>query len=164
MFRRKLKPKGRGDDHTFDYSKIIDKLYIGSDLCKGSDCPVHHEEFGTLGINVEINLSKERRETPPRHIDSYSWIPVVDGHAPNQVQLNIGTSIINEAVSKNKKIYVHCKNGHGRSPTMVAAYLIRFKNYDVDQAVNFISKKRSEVHIEDTQRKALRKYKSRWSK
>jgi len=28
---------------------------------------------------------------------------------------------VEEAVKKEKKIYIHCKNGHGRGPTVVAA-------------------------------------------
>jgi protein-tyrosine phosphatase len=86
---------------------------------------------------------------------SYTWIPVVDGHAPTKEQLDLGTAIINQAVKNEKKIYVHCKNGHGRSPTLVAAYLVKYKGFQVGQAVELIKKARPEVHIEDTQLKAL---------
>lgn len=157
-------PKGRGDDHVFDYSKITDKIYIGSDLCKGRVCPAHSEEFKTLGVCVELNLSAEKKEIPPDDIDSYSWVPVVDGYAPSQDQLDIGTSIINQAVENGETVYVHCKNGHGRSPTMVAAYLIRYKNMKIDKAIDFIGKRRPEIHIENTQKKALNEFVRRWSK
>jgi protein tyrosine phosphatase len=154
---RKLKPKGRGDNHLFDYSKITENIYIGSDLCEGNVCPVHSDDFKKLGICVEINLSVERKEYPPEDIDSYTWIPVVDGYAPTPDQLDIGTAIINQVVKNNKKVYVHCKNGHGRSPTLVAAYLIKFKEMEVDEAINYIKKRRAEIHIEKTQYKALKK-------
>lgn len=151
-----MEPKGRNDLHKFSYSKITDQIYLGSDFCKAGICKIHGEEFKKLGVCVEINLSEEENEVPPRGIDSYVWLPVVDGHAPNEAQLNIGTSVINEAVESGKKVYVHCKNGHGRSPTMLAAYFIRYKGKAVDQVIGLIEEKRSEVHIEKNQKEALR--------
>lgn len=162
MLRKK--PKGRGDSHKFDYSKITDLIYIGSDLCKGGDCPVHDSEFKSLGVRVELNLSAENKKVPPDDIDSYTWIPVVDGYAPSPKQLDVGSSIINAAVKNSDTVYVHCKNGHARSPTMVAAYLVRYKEMGVDEAIDFIAEKRPEIHIEDTQRKALVEFTKQWLK
>jgi len=159
-----LTPKGRNDGHTTDYSQINENIYLGSDLCEGMVCPIHSVEFKKLGINSEINLSSEKKEIPPDGIDSYSWIPVVDGYAPNQSQLDIGTSIINEAVKENKKIYIHCKNGHGRSPTLIVAYYMLFGKMNLEEAESLIKKKRPEIHIEDTQRQELRKFFKRWPK
>jgi hypothetical protein len=154
-----LKPKGRDDSHIFDHSKITENIYIGSDMCKGGVCKIHGEEFKALGVCVEINLSAESNELPPDNIDTYLWLPTIDGYAPNENQLSIGTTVINEAVEKGETVYVHCRNGHGRSPTLVAAYLIRYKGYQVDQAIKLIKEKRQESHIEDRQRKALEKFK-----
>lgn len=155
---KKQKPKGRGDDHKFDYSKITDNIYIGSDLCEGNICPIHSKDFKKLGVCVEINLSIERKETPPEDINLYSWIPVVDGYAPTPDQFDLGTAVINQAIKNKQTVYVHCMNGHGRSPTMVAAYFIRYMGKGVDEAEKLIMKKRPEVHIEVEQRKALEKF------
>jgi hypothetical protein len=62
----KLKPKGRNDSHLFDYTKITDNIFVGSDLCKGSVCPVHGPEFKKLGVCVEINLSAEKKRNATR--------------------------------------------------------------------------------------------------
>lgn len=159
-----LEPKGRNDSHVFDYSKIEDLVYVGSDLCRGRNCPSHDKEFRSLGIRVELNLSAEKKEIPPDDVDIYSWIPVVDGYAPSQDQLDIGAAIINQAISNKNVVYVHCKNGHGRSPTMVAAFLIKYKGMGVGEAINSITQKRPEIHIEDSQRKALEEFKLRWSR
>ncbi len=156
-------PKGRNDGHIADHSKITDLIYLGSNLCKGNSCPVHSEEFKELGVCVELNLDNERKEIPPDDIESYSWLPVVDGYAPTQIQLAIGSSIINESVRRKKVVYVHCRNGHGRGPTMVVAYLIRYEGYDVDQAIKLIKEKRPEIHIEKNQMEVLRKFKKRLS-
>lgn len=152
------------DKHIFDYSQITGNIYIGSDLCKGMSCPVHGPEFEKLGILVEINLSVEKKETPPDGIDIYAWIPVADKHAPTQEQLDLGTAIINEAVRNGKNVYVHCKNGHGRSPTMVAAYFIRYQGKTPDEAVAMILHHRNEVHLGFEQREALGKFEERFTK
>ncbi len=152
------------DKHATDYSHITDNIYIGSDLCEGMSCPVHGTEFEELGILIELNLSAEKKEVPPDGIDIYSWIPIGDKHAPTQGQLDIGTAIINEAVKNGKKVYVHCKNGHGRSPTMVAAYMIRYLGRNVDEAVAEILNHRNEVHLEFSQREALGKFEERYLK
>lgn len=141
-----------------DYSQITDQIFIGSDLCKGLSCPIHTQEFERLGICGEINLEIEHAEMPPKNIDAYLWLPVVDRESPTLDQFMIGTSAIAEMVKLKNKIYVHCKNGHGRSPTLVAAYLIRFENKTVEQALEFIKSKRGEIHLEDVQKEALIKF------
>ncbi len=159
-----LSPKGRGDEHEFDYSEITGELFIGSDFCKAGVCLLHTEEFKALGVSVELNLSNEENELPPKDVETYLWLPVVDGYAPTPSQLDIGTSAIDGAISNGKKVYVHCKNGHGRSPSMVAAYLVRFKDYTVEAAIKLIKQKRPETHIENRQKEALAAYEKKWSK
>lgn len=158
----KKEPKGRDDGHVFDYSKVEDKIYIGSDLCEGGVCPIHGEEFKQLGVFVEINLSAERNERPPEFIKSYTWLPVADGYSPDQLQLDIGTLIMNAAIEVGGVVYTHCRNGHGRSPTLVAAYHIRYRGKSVDEAAMFLKEKRPEIHIEETQFKELRTFRERW--
>ena len=154
-----LKPKGRNDGHIFDYSHITDKIIIGSDLCKGGVCLIHGEEFKKLGVSVEINLSAENNELPPNDMEiGYTWLPVVDGYAPSQEQLEMGTCLLDTAINMGKKVFVHCKNGHGRSPTLVAAYLMRYKGYGLEDAEKLICEKRPEAHIEESQRKALQAF------
>ena len=156
-------PSG-SEDHSFDYSKITDNIYIGSDLCKGHFCPIHSEQFKALGVTAEINLTAEHKEIPPDHMDIYAWIPVVDQKAPSLDQLEMGSLIIDQTVSKGKTIYVHCKEGHGRGPTMVAAYFIRFKGMDVEAAISTIKQKRLAIHPEEEQLKALEQFRQKWLK
>ncbi|HBC73133.1 MAG: Dual specificity protein phosphatase [Candidatus Amesbacteria bacterium GW2011_GWB1_47_19] len=146
------------DGHRTDYSQITENIIIGSDLCPGPGCPVHSEEFKNLGVCAEVNLEIERNEKPTPGIDVYLWLPTEDKQAPNPDQLAIGTAAINEMVKTNKTIYVHCRNGHGRSPTMVAAYLIRYRNMGVSEAIALIKQKRPEIHPEEVQIKALEEF------
>jgi len=151
------------DGHIMDYSKITDQIFVGSDLCKGNICPIHGPEFKKLGVTVELNLSIEKKEMPPNEVDVYAWLPVLDGKAPNECQFAIGTALINEAVSTGNKVYVHCKNGHGRAPTIVAAYFIRYRKMSVEESFNKIKSARPEIHFEEAQIKALISLYKKWS-
>jgi protein-tyrosine phosphatase len=148
-------PMGRNDSHIFDYSKITDNIFIGSDFCKAGVCLLHKDEFKKLDVSVEINVSAENNELPPKEIEMYLWIPVVDGYAPNEMQLLSGTSVMHAALSAGKKVYVHCRNGHGRSPALVAAYLMRYKGMSIDESAKTIKLKRPESHLEKVQIDAL---------
>ena len=147
------------DGHQFEISQITDLIFIGSDLCRGMVCPIHGPEFESLGICGEVNLEVEHPETPPPQLDAYLWLPVEDKQAPRPDQLIVGTSFIHEMVKLNNKVYVHCKNGHGRSPTLVIAYLMKYDNKTLDQALELVRQKRPEVHLEETQLQALKAWK-----
>jgi protein-tyrosine phosphatase len=158
-------PRGRNDEHIFDYSKINDQVYIGSDLCSGGVCLIHGEEFRALGVAFEINLSRENNELPPKDmLMGYLWLPVTDGYAPSQVQLDTGTDAMNDMIKDGKIVYVHCKNGHSRSPTLVIGYLMRFSGMSFEKAEQLVKEKRPEIHVEEVQLKALENFGNRWSK
>ncbi|PJC31359.1 hypothetical protein CO051_04200 [Candidatus Roizmanbacteria bacterium CG_4_9_14_0_2_um_filter_39_13] len=144
--------------HITDYSHITPLIILGSDLCKGWKCPVHSEEFRKLGIHTEINLETEHDEPVAPELDVYLRLPTPDETAPTQEQLLIATDALQRTIKSNKKAYVHCKNGHGRSPTVVAAYFIRFEHKNVDEAVNLIKNKRPEIHINKIQFEALEEF------
>ncbi len=164
MANDSVAPKGRNDDHVFDYSKITDSIILGSDFCKGGVCFLHEEEFKELGISVEINLSYEENELPPKNLEGYLWLPVVDGYAPNETQLLIGSAAIHEALQNGKRVYIHCRNGHGRSPALVIAYLTRYESMSLEDAASLIKTKRPESHLERVQIDALNEFKERWLK
>ena len=69
---------------------------------------------------------------------------------------------MSEFVKNKVKTYVHCKQGHGRSPTLIAAYLILQGN-GWKESINFIKKKRPSIHLTNAQVKALIKFeKLKW--
>lgn len=151
------------------FNQITDLIYIGTNLC----CTAipHIKILLDLGIKADIDLEEERQEQTP-NIDTYLWLPVKDHYAPTQEQLDIGVAVIAGLVKNNKKVYIHCKNGHGRGPTLLAAYFIyassekssaRFisKGMSVEEAIAKIKSKRSEIHIREVQIEALNIFKQR---
>lgn len=144
-------------DHSqipiLDYNYITDGIYIGTNQC----CQTHFdEELKQLGITADISLEEERLDAP-FGVDFYIWIPVKNHAAPASDQLEFGVATLEKLVAMGKKIYVHCKNGHGRAPTLVAAYMIR-KGKSSEEAEAFIKPKRQTMHLEEVQREALRDF------
>lgn len=137
----------------FEYNDIIDGIYIGTNQC----CQTHFDErLKKEGITADISLEDDRLDAP-FGVDFYVWIPVKDHTPPSPNQLEFGVSTLEKLVNMGKKIYVHCQNGHGRAPTLVASYLIR-KGRSPEAAEDVIKSKRPTMHLEDAQRAALRDF------
>jgi len=141
-----------------DYSQITNLIYLGSNLCSGWTCPIHSEEFLKLGIDAEINLISENMETIVPELDAYLLIPTPDHSAPSLTQLHLAADMINSITKTGKTIYIHCKNGHGRSPTALIAYYVKYKNMTAADAEELVKKKRPEIHLTDDQHKTLQQF------
>lgn len=139
----------------FNYNQITENIFLGSNLCCTN--PTHTGILKKENISADIDLEIERQDEVPE-VDIYLWLPVVDKKAPSQIQLNVGVAAIDSLVNKNERIYIHCKNGHSRSTTLVAAYLVS-NGMNPDEAISMIRSKRKEIHLQDVQLEALRQYK-----
>lgn len=138
--------------HT-EYSKITEYIYIGTNAC----CQKHFDKnLLKKGITTDISLEEIKMDTP-FGIKCYLWLPVKDHTAPSLYQFAMGVSCITNAVKTKNKIYVHCKNGHGRAPTLAAAYFIT-QGMSVKKAIVFLKTKRAGVNIQPAQLKALRQF------
>lgn len=136
-----------------EYNYITDGIYIGTNQC----CQTHFDErLKKEGITADISLEEDRLDAP-FGVDFYIWIPVKNHTPPSPDQLEFGVSTLEKLVTMGKKIYVHCKNGHGRAPTLVSAYLVR-KGKSPEEAETFIKSKRPTIHLEEVQRSALQDF------
>ena len=138
---------------TLEYNHITDGIYIGTNQC----CQAHFDEkLKREGIETDISLEEDRVDAP-FGVQFYVWIPIKNHTAPTNEQLSFGVATIEKLAGMKKKIYIHCQNGHGRAPTMVAAYLIK-KGKTVDEAIDFIKDKRPTIHLEEVQKLALEEF------
>lgn len=141
------------NNSELDYDHIIDGIFIGTNQC----CIMGLADvLKKEGITADISLEEDRIDAP-FGVDIYLWIPVVDHTAPTGDQLSFGVESLEKLVAQGRKVYVHCKNGHGRAPTLVAAYLIQ-KGYEPKKAIEFIATKRKGVHTHKPQEESLQKY------
>jgi len=133
-----------------EYNEITDGIYIGTNQC----CQTHFDErLKKEGITADISLEASRLDAP-FGVDFYIWMSVQNHMAPKHDQLEFGVSVLEKLVSMGRKVYVHCKNGHGRAPTLVSAYIIK-KGKTPAEAEALIKSKRPTMHLNNIQRQAL---------
>ncbi|MBD3311683.1 MAG: hypothetical protein GF349_04320 [Candidatus Magasanikbacteria bacterium] len=147
------------DKHIkMDYNKITDQIYLGTNSC----CQMHFKkELLNKGITADISLEAKRIDNPVG-VKYFLWLPTKDHYSPTFKQLLTGIKTIEALVEQGEKIYIHCKNGHGRAPTMLAAYFI-YQGISTKDAIRAIAAKRSEIHIEPPQLKQLQKLEKKLS-
>ena len=82
--------------------------------------------------------------------DRYKLLEAKDYQPVQDRLIHEGADFIHQQLNqgpRGRNIYVHCKSGKGRSATMVAAYLMKYRGLDVDQAVQLVKAQRPEVSI-----------------
>jgi isopentenyl-diphosphate delta-isomerase len=110
--------------------------------------------FGNAAPAV-LDLTSEFPETQPLRAGQYLCLPVLDHSAPTQAQLHAGVDFISNS-SQNSVVYVHCALGHGRSATVVAAWLLRNDpDLTIEAAIQRLKDIRFGVRLGCEQRKAL---------
>ena len=145
--------KTHAQTKELEYDYITDGIYIGTNQC----CQTHFDEkLKKEGITADVSLEEDRLDAP-FGVDFYVWIPVKNHTPPTPDQLEFGVSTLKKFVQMGKKVYVHCKNGHGRAPTLVAAYLIS-KGKSPEEAEELVKSKRPTMHLEEVQREALQNF------
>ncbi|MBI2550098.1 dual specificity protein phosphatase family protein [Candidatus Woesearchaeota archaeon] len=137
----------------FEYSKISPYLFLGTDMC----CQMHFKkELLDRGVTADISLRGKHIDTP-FGVKYFLWLPTKDKYAPSQQQLFFGATAIDQLIRQRIKVYVHCKAGHGRSPTLVAAYFI-LKGSSAKEAVAAVRRKRPGIHPTAAQIRALTRF------
>lgn len=116
----------RGLDHmrreltgtvSLRYSRVAPRLYLGGQYGEQS----HHLLRGwRVGGIVSM------REFKPKKLEGVEilHLPTVDHTAPALEDLEKGVAFIQRHLDEDESVYIHCRLGEGRGPTMAAAYLI----------------------------------------
>ncbi len=149
-----MREKIHSEKPIFEYSKITEYIYIGTNQC----CKLHFENsLIKKEIKADISL-EEKRLDQPFGVDFYLWLPTKDHKSPIFKQLSLGANFIKQLVDNKIKVYIHCEHGHGRAPTLVAAYFI-LKGKSVREALEIIKKKRPSIHPNKVQINSLENFK-----
>jgi protein-tyrosine phosphatase len=75
---------------------------------------------GVINMRDEYDYKAEVGNEPLR----YLRLPTPDNTPPTLDHLAQGAAFIKEELDKGGKVYIHCWEGLGRGPTMVAAYFV----------------------------------------
>lgn len=141
------------ENPPFEYNQITEYIFIGTSAC----CIDHFKnELLNKGVTADISLQKEHLDAP-YGVKTFLWLPTEDHTPPTQQQLFTGVNTISALIVNKEKIYIHCLNGHGRAPTLTAAYLI-YTGMTTEEAIAFIKERRPVIHLEDSQIEALHQF------
>ena len=154
---QKKENENHSNNHNIDFSAITQNIFIGTNLC----CQEHFEKsLLTQGILADISL-EEKKVDSPIGVQYYLWLPVKDCEPPSEKQLLLAVHTLKFFDQQGIKIYVHCKNGHTRAPTVVAAYLISLGK-TTQEAIKFIKEKRITSHPTENQIRALKDFEKKY--
>jgi len=103
------------------YSKITPDLFLGGQYGMKAA-----HVFEVNGITAIVNMRLHTIHTGTNvfpHVKVCN-IPTVDWTPPLMEDLKKGVAFIAEEIKNGGKVYIHCKYGKGRGPSMIIAYLI----------------------------------------
>ncbi len=133
--------------------EIAPGLFHGRRLSPGEEGILEARGIkGVLDLTSEFAETRFMREAP-----AYLCLPLLDATAPTAEELEKGLAWLKENMSKGP-VYVHCALGHGRSTTLVAAYLLSVgSTRGIDETLAFIKSKRPGAKLHARQRRLLEK-------
>lgn len=105
---------------TLRFSRLNGSVFVGGQY--------NRRGWGRLakrGMTAAVNMRGEYDEQKEGFApSSYCHLPTVDNHAPTLEHLRKGVEFIHQELAAGGKVYIHCWEGVGRAPTMLAAYLV----------------------------------------
>lgn len=102
------------------FTRVTPSLYVG-----GQHRQHGMASFARRGISAVLNLRAESDDIVRGcATEQYLHLPVIDRTPPTLEQLEQGVAFINEQIASGGTVYIHCREGVGRAPTMAAAYLV----------------------------------------
>jgi hypothetical protein len=134
--------------------EIIPGLYLGRRLWN-----TEKEKLIQGDICAVVDASAEWGEASfiLKHC-RYLCLLVLDTSPPTQEQLREGVLWIEKQLQYGG-VFLHCAVGHGRSATIIAAYLLHAKVVlGVQEAIDFIKRKRPRINVNPAQISALKNY------
>ncbi|TFF35649.1 protein-tyrosine phosphatase family protein [Mucilaginibacter psychrotolerans] len=102
-------------------SQITAHLYLGSQYNL-----IGLKKLKALGVTAIVNMREHRVYSKAKYAHiKYLHLPTVDNTPPTMDILLKGANFIETEINMGGTVYVHCRQGLGRGPTMAIAYLIK---------------------------------------
>jgi protein-tyrosine phosphatase len=102
-------------------SQITAHLFLGSQYNL-----LGLKKLKALGVTAIVNMRTHNDYSDAEHEGiKYLHLPTVDNTPPPLDVLLKGADFIDDEIKNNGVVYVHCRQGLGRGPTMAMAYLIK---------------------------------------
>jgi len=109
-----------------------------------------------LGITAIVNMRMHSTYSEAQYEGfHYLHLPTPDNTPPPLDVLLKGADFIDKEIKNGGKVYIHCRQGLGRGPTMCIAYLIK-TGLTYDDAYNLVRKVRTFINPRPGQIERLR--------
>jgi hypothetical protein len=115
---------------------------------------------GVINMRAEYDYLDEMGGTGG--LFEYLYLPTVDNTAPTIEHLQQGVDFAERILKDGGKLYIHCWEGLGRGPTMVAAHLVS-KGLTPDEAWAYIRNVRPFIRPVASQRERLEEFAKRYA-
>lgn len=112
------------------------------------------------GVNSVLDVRKEARDDDAllaQHGLRFCHVPMIDRKPPTQRQLERAVEWVMGELAEDRKVFIHCQSGVGRSVCVACAVLMRM-GYNLSDAYEAVHRKRPEAVVSDRQIEALRRY------
>ena len=125
---------------------IIDNIYLGN-----AYNAANYHLLEDINIKLIINVTKEIQNYFPENFEYYN-IEILDSNNENFRNNfnNVVDYIKKKNFADNENILVHCYMGCSRSVAVILAYIIKFKNINLDEAITIIKNKKNTININKT--------------
>lgn len=132
------------------YQEIVPGLWLGRHL--------NNTEARELPVESVADLTCEFSECQYfRCLGRYLLLPTLDASPPTPSQIVEAVAFIRESIPNG--VYIHCAAGHGRSATVVIAYLVVSNQAkDITEALELARAKRPGIKLRSEQLQAIEKY------
>jgi hypothetical protein len=136
------------------YTLIAPNLYLGRRLTDREA-----RAAAAVGWQAVLDLAPEFTEVRAlRRLPGYRSLPVLDATAPSWEELGTAVAWLREQVDRGP-VLVHCALGHGRSGTVVIAYLVAAGRVtEVREGLALVRAHRPGVGLHPGQAALLRRY------
>lgn len=105
---------------TLKRSQITANLFLGSQYSL-----IGLQKLKAIGVTAIVNM-REHPVYKESQYDGFHYLhlPTVDNTPPSLDILIKGADFVAREINNGGKVYIHCRQGLGRGPTMTIAYLI----------------------------------------
>jgi protein-tyrosine phosphatase len=138
--------------------KKPDVSFFGKNIAIGGHCNI--ESLAKNNFKCILDLRQETQDDEikiEKFLIEYLNIPVADRTNPDYSQVQISLNWIEQNISKNNNVFIHCNLGRGRAPAMACLYLIS-KGTPFKDAINQIKKARRYTYFNNEQLNFIKKY------
>lgn len=105
-------------------------------------------QFSSTVANVDVIISLGCNSKCKHSVKTHKF-SIKDNQESDLTDiLTATTSLIDEYANADKTVLVHCKGGINRSPMVIIAYLCRYCQYEVNEAIEQVKLMRPSIRIQ----------------